>query len=189
MKNSYARNSHALRVALKYVLKKVFRIDSQGRIWRDAVIRNTGRIVPILSKRAEFKMKTGHLGISVWRKNKQYVAYAHRLVWIVLVGKIPSRIDINHKNGIKDDNRQRNLELATRSENHIHAYSLGLRTPAGCCTPNNRNNQNGVTQAKIARLAKVHPALVSMVLNNVKGPSEKTSNHILKTARKLGYRF
>lgn len=41
----------------------------------------------------------------------------HRLVWEVFNGKIPENMLINHKNGIKNDNRLENLELVTHQEN------------------------------------------------------------------------
>jgi hypothetical protein len=50
---------------------------------------------------------------------------AHRLIWIVFVGPTGSMV-INHKNGIKNDNRLENLELITETENNRHAYRTGL---------------------------------------------------------------
>lgn len=50
---------------------------------------------------------------------------AHRLVWIIFVGPTGNKI-INHKNGIKNDNRLENLELLTESENQKHAFATGL---------------------------------------------------------------
>lgn len=41
----------------------------------------------------------------------------HRLVWEVFNGKIPENMLINHKNGVKNDNRLENLELVTHQEN------------------------------------------------------------------------
>lgn len=48
----------------------------------------------------------------------------HRLVAAAFIGT-DSR-EINHKNGIKDDNRPSNLEYTTRSENLLHAFRNGL---------------------------------------------------------------
>ena len=54
----------------------------------------------------------------------RYSCLAHRLVWTYLHGKIPQGITINHKNGIKTDNRPCNLELATGSEQRRHAINV-----------------------------------------------------------------
>lgn len=53
----------------------------------------------------------------------------HRLVWETFNGEIPKGLAINHKNGIKTDNRLVNLELVTYSENMIHAFRTGLAKP------------------------------------------------------------
>lgn len=51
----------------------------------------------------------------------------HRLVMLAFVGERPIETPhINHKNGIKTDNRLENLEYVTRSQNQKHAYSTGL---------------------------------------------------------------
>ena len=52
---------------------------------------------------------------------------AHRMIWESVHGPIPEGLEINHKNGVKDDNRLENLELMTRGENIAHAYAMGLR--------------------------------------------------------------
>jgi hypothetical protein len=47
----------------------------------------------------------------------------HRLVWLCYYGDI-SDLQINHKNGIKSDNKIKNLELMTNSENVIHSFEV-----------------------------------------------------------------
>lgn len=52
--------------------------------------------------------------------------YAHRLIWEAVNGPIPAKLEINHVNGLKADNRIANLQLVTRAENIHHAIEIGL---------------------------------------------------------------
>lgn len=54
----------------------------------------------------------GHVVIMV---NKQRY-FAHRLAWVYATGEYPDG-DIDHKNGVKNDNRLCNLRPATRTQN------------------------------------------------------------------------
>lgn len=45
---------------------------------------------------------------------------AHLLVLQAFVGPKPDGLEINHINGVKDDNRLENLEYVTKSENNLH---------------------------------------------------------------------
>jgi hypothetical protein len=48
----------------------------------------------------------------------------HRIIWQSFNGPIPDGFEINHKNGVKHDNRLVNLEPVTKSENAAHAFRV-----------------------------------------------------------------
>jgi hypothetical protein len=61
------------------------------------------------------------------RRGDNPQVYAHRLIWAVATGEMPTYpLVINHKNGVKRDNRIANLELTTQAGNVRHAYQTGL---------------------------------------------------------------
>jgi hypothetical protein len=53
----------------------------------------------------------------------------HRLVAEAFLLKDIKRTYVNHKNGIKSDNRSSNLEWCTHSENVSHSYANNLQIP------------------------------------------------------------
>jgi len=71
----------------------------------------------------------GYLHIRLYKYGKQFTFRSHRVVYETFIGPIEKGLEINHKNGIKDDNRLCNLEACTHSENLIHALKEGLQVP------------------------------------------------------------
>lgn len=79
-----------------------------------------GRKERLISPRISF----GYVRYGLMRDGKQCWRMAHRLVWEAFNEAIPKDLQINHKNGVKHDNRLENLELATGSENQQHRFQV-----------------------------------------------------------------
>jgi hypothetical protein len=72
----------------------------------------------------------GYSSLNTSKNGKQRKIGLHRAVWESFNGMIPPELMVNHKNGIKTDNRLENLELVTNRENIEH-YKKNLLTYKG----------------------------------------------------------
>ncbi|GAB3013666.1 hypothetical protein GCM10027051_16200 [Niabella terrae] len=72
------------------------------------------------------KTNSGYMGVSLWKDGVKRMSLVHRIVAEVFVDNPFRKSDVNHKNGIKTDNRPENLEWCTKSENIRHAIATGL---------------------------------------------------------------
>lgn len=97
----------------------------------------------------------------------------HSLMMAAFVGPCPKGYNINHKDGVKSNNVLDNLEYVTPKENTRHARRLGLMksgdahhytkiTTEDAVQVRNLISQ-GISQAKIARMYKVHQATISNI--------------------------
>lgn len=69
---------------------------------------------------------TGYIALA-WKYDKVVNhILAHRLIWMAAYGPILPKLQINHINGIKTDNRLFNLEVVTNQQNVQHAWGIGL---------------------------------------------------------------
>lgn len=74
--------------------------------------------------------RQGYKNVRLTVKGVERVRYVHRLLYEAFGKNWNQDLFINHKNGIKDDNRLENLEMVTNQENVQHAVAMGLLKPS-----------------------------------------------------------
>lgn len=96
----------------------LYRVSNNGRL------QKIGGRIKLMSP-SVYK-KNGYVYVGLSKNGVVSTALIHRLVMLAFAGKCPTGLVVNHKNGIKSDNRFENLEYVTPRENVMHSlYVLG----------------------------------------------------------------
>lgn len=120
----------SVKVSEKWLPVKSFEgmydISDQGRIWSRPRMNLRGQ----MRRGRHRRFRVGKHGYYQLQLSNEYGekidVRVHQVVAATFLGPRPKGKQINHKNGIKTDNRASNLEYVTASENVQHAYDNGL---------------------------------------------------------------
>ena len=101
--------------------------------WDKYMISSHGRVFAKKTQKfVKGKNTNGYMMMTFTRDGKRHYEYIHRIVGKTFIPNPENLPEINHKNGIKNDNRVENLEWATKSYNIQHAYDTKLHSnPCG----------------------------------------------------------
>lgn len=133
-----------------YQVSSMGRVRSLDRKTNTALRHNTS----VIKKGKVLKQnpkRDGYLTVDLCLNNKKKTINIHRLV-LTAFQPNENNLIINHKNGIKTDNRLENLEWCTHKENSQHASKLGLLNNQNSkkimCVELNKEFKNSVEAAE-----------------------------------------
>lgn len=143
--------------------KGFYQVSSTGRV------RSLDRVIDCGDAKRFVKGKTttiiernNYKRVALCRRNKREFVYVHRLVAFAFIEKPKKKDMVNHINGIKSDNRVKNLEWCTCSENIRHYLDSN---------PDKKLNWRTMTTAKLddCKILTAFTFKGSMTQKNISG--------------------
>ena len=107
-------------------LEGLYEVDDLGNVYSLPKLRKTPTTT-FWSKEKQlkpYKNCWGYMLVDMRKEGKRYIKCVHRLVAETFISNPENKPEVNHKNGIKTDNRMENLEWVSHSENNKHKYPL-----------------------------------------------------------------
>lgn len=128
----------------------LYAINEEGNVWSyPRSVERKGHLLPIGGLWLKpTLMQVGYSMVTLYdRENKPHKKLVHRLVAEAFLQKL----EVNHKNGIKTDNRVENLEWITPSQNSLHARQvLRIDVPRG-----ERHKHAKLTDEKVREIRRL----------------------------------
>lgn len=129
----------------KYEFSIFGRLRARPRKWSSKTYSTTGRLLQPFLNHAGYAIAT----LRVNKKNKKFVV--HRLIAHNLIPNPANKPEINHRNGVKNDNHILNLEWATRMENLHHCQTVLKNHSHGEIHPKAK-----LTEADVFKIRSLH---------------------------------
>lgn len=162
-----------------------YSVTKDGRVWSHPCKWHGGKWLTLVT------YKLGYIYVGLWNREhkKQKWCSVHRIVAKAYIKNTGNHKQVNHKNGIKADNRVFNLEWCSCKQNHAHAWKTGLKVftekheearkrnslLGGLATRKltkkqaneiKQKHKKGLLQYKIAEQYKVSRPVVCRIVNN-----------------------
>ncbi len=109
-----------MNIELKEIISKRYEVETTGRV----INKRTGKELKFHpDPKGYMKSRIYCPEISEHKDGRKPVKL-HRLVAMFHLDTYTETLQVNHKNGIKNDNRVDNLEMVTNSQNVYHAWNI-----------------------------------------------------------------
>lgn len=107
----------------------LYQISNYGRVKSLKREVRCGKSTRIIKEKIKIigNHNMGYQVVNLFKESKCYPHLLHSLIAAYFIPNPNNYPEVNHKNGIKTDNRIDNLEWVTYSMNIKHAYDTGLR--------------------------------------------------------------
>ena len=100
---------------VRSITRKIERTDPKNII-KTRLFTYKGKLIPF------WISEKGYLRLTLNKGGNKSNHLVHRLVANSFIDNIENKSQVNHKNGIKSDNRVNNLEWVSNLENRLHSY-------------------------------------------------------------------
>lgn len=169
----------------------LYAISSFGRVKSYAKQKGS-----VTKKETILKQKitnTGYCEIKLCKCNRLKCFRVHRLVGIHFIVNPFNKPQINHKKGVKTDNRFHQIEWSTSSENLFHAFKNGLQRQDGEHHATKKLNwdkvneirrlyMSGVPSPELAKKYEVHVGHIRNICYNI---FWKDKNYVWDTTKRI----
>lgn len=98
--------------------------------------------------------KDNYSRVNLKKNQKGKTILVHRLVAAAFIDNKENKPQVNHINGIKNDNNVENIEWVTLSENRRHAYDTGLQN--GINRRGEKNNFSKMTKKQVLEIRSTY---------------------------------